>query len=120
MPLKVCLSVIVRAKLLLNNKNAFEDDYDKKLYIVGCCRILTKFQTIEFSRNHFIALFTHVLDMLVSIKNAHNESLTLNAEQLARSRQKSHQPSNNYEDSDEGEAEGDNNLSTASLDSDGD
>ncbi|KAL4507995.1 hypothetical protein ABPG72_021368 [Tetrahymena utriculariae] len=55
-------------EILLNKVGIFQEVYDKKLYIIGCCKLLLNYDQIKFVQDNFIELFTRVLDMLLSIK----------------------------------------------------
>ncbi|KAL4464837.1 hypothetical protein ABPG74_011398 [Tetrahymena malaccensis] len=55
-------------EILLNKVGIFQEVYDKKLYIIGCCKLLLNYDQIPFIQANFIEFFTRVLDMLLSIK----------------------------------------------------
>ncbi|EAR95373.3 hypothetical protein TTHERM_00075780 (macronuclear) [Tetrahymena thermophila SB210] len=67
---KKCQQVLDKMlEILLYKFGIFQEVYDKKLYIIGCCKLLLNYEQIPYIQANFIELFTRVLNMLLSIKN---------------------------------------------------
>lgn len=84
--------------------------------MIGCCKILTKFNSLHFSRLYFLQLFTLVLCTLASIKN----SLVGSNRQQTPDEEENCLDLNNQENRDQENNDQENSESYRSIDSDGD